>query len=77
MIATEEQYQRLLPYKDVARMAKEHDTYVGGDIAPLLTALEQDYGHKIDRHCPGCVMGFLKFTYSLIIQYENGCTKRE
>ena len=71
---TKEQYEFINGYRAMIDMFYNHQTYVGGADS-LFDYLEQQGlsgGVPIGRNCNECTAGFLKFTYSMLKQYENG-----
>jgi hypothetical protein len=73
---TQEEYQFVNGFRSILEIFSEHGEYIGGADA-LMDWHEKKYGEKIDRHCSGCKAGFLKFSYSMLKQYENGSRERQ
>lgn len=67
---TEQEYNFVNGFRDMLTLFHNHGEYVGG-ADKLIEFHENKYGEKIDRGCPGCMTGFLNFSYSMLIQYEN------
>lgn len=70
---SKEQYDVILGYKPMIDMYVSTQTYVGGadGLFDYLEAQGLTGGEKILRGCPPCLAGFLKFTKSLLNEYEK------
>lgn len=73
---SKEQYDVILGYKEIVDRFVYHETYIGGADG-LFDYLEQQGltgGEPILRNCNPCRAGFLKFTKSLLNEYEKANT---
>ena len=70
---TKEQYEYIKGYRDIVEIFTLHGNYVGGadGLFDYLEAQGLTGGEPIIRTCNPCKAGFLKFTYSIILQYEK------
>lgn len=73
---TKEEYEYVNGFRSILKLFNDHGEYIGG-ADNLITWHENKFGERIDRGCSGCMSGFLKFSYSLLTQYEkqNGSTE--
>jgi hypothetical protein len=73
---TKEQYEAILPYKPIVDMFVQTETYVGGadGLFDYLETQGLTGGEPILRTCNPCRAGFLKFTKSLLNNYEKTIT---
>jgi hypothetical protein len=67
-----EQYERILPFRDVIVFYKTHGIFVGGDLTGLKSIYEELSGDKVNTGCGGCVDIMLLRSYDLIDEYEKG-----
>lgn len=69
---TTEQYNRILAYKPIVDTFVQHQTYIGGADGLFDYLEEQGIATEpILRTCDPCRAGFLKFTKSLLNEYEK------
>ena len=70
---TKEEYDFVNRFRPILQMFADHGEYTGGSGA-LIDWHENKYGERIDRGCTGCMSGFLKFSLSMLKQYEKTIT---
>lgn len=67
---TKEEYEYVNGFRGILNLFDQTGEYVGG-AGSLIDWHEKKYGERIDRGCPGCMTGFLKFSLSMLKQYEK------
>jgi hypothetical protein len=74
---TKEEYQYVNGFRGILELFDKSGEYIGG-ADNLISWHENKYGERIDRGCQGCIAGFLKFSFSMLKQYDkqNGSTER-